>query len=760
MACSILIFLWVQDELSFDKFNTNADHLYRLTEEAAGVKDAVVPPPLAYAIKTQIPSVKNATKIVTVQKIITAGKKKFDEKRMYYADSNFLQMFNYPLFKGNINSVLSSPDKAVVTEATAIKYFGNADNALDKTIYIDNNNKETGLTIAGILKNIPANSHLQFDVLLPIALYDNSPAASWNNFDAYVYFQLNDAVATTSSSLGNIQKQMNDILKSNNKDIQAALSVQPLTSIHLHSDYMLDVPGQGNSQYVNIFALIAVFIIVIACINFMNLSTAISGHRAKEIGLKKSIGALRSQLIVQFISESLLISFISLLFSVLVVYLILPLFNQVTGKSISFDPFNISILLSLAGVAVVTGLLSGSYPAFFLSSFNPIKALKGARILKSQRSFLRNGLVILQFAISVILIISTIVVYNQLQYIQNRDIGFNKENLLYMKMPESGDIKHNKDAVNATLAQYSGIGNYTFTDELPTDLTSGSLLTWRGMDPGTQVMSYRLRVDENFAKTFGIQMAAGRFFSKEFGGDDSGYVVNETALKAMKLNANDAIGKVISISLEDKEAPIIGVVKDFNFKPVQHPMEPLAMKTKFSDGYVVMRTTPANIQQVISTLQKSFHTAYGDHPFSYGFVNEDLSKLYVTEQRMEKLFTIFSVLSIVISCLGLFGLATFATQQRIKEIGVRKVLGASETGIVAMLSKDLLQLVAVSLIIAFPVAWWAITKWLQGFAYRIDIAWWVFAVAGIAALSIALITVSSRAFKAAIANPVKSLKAD
>ena len=437
------------------------------------------------------------------------------------------------------------------------------------------------------------------------------------------------------------------------------------------------------------------------------------------------------------------------------------MFNQLANKNISFNPLDIKILLSLLGIATLTGLISGSYPAFFLSSFNPVKALKGAKLLHSQKSFFRNGLVVLQFAISIVLMISTLVIYTQLQYIQNRSIGFNKENLLYMEMPQVGDLKNNKDAMRATLAQYPDISNYTFTDELPTNLTNGaSLLTWRGMNPKTQVEAYRLRVDENFVKTFDIQMAAGRFFSKDFGSNDTGYVVNEAALKVMGLNINNAIGKIISISMEDKEAPITGVVKDFNFKAVHQSVEPLVMKTNFDGGYVVMRTTPANIQKVIASLQKTFHNVYGDYPFSYGFVNEDLSKLYITEQRMGTLFNVFSVLSIVISCLGLFGLATFATQKRIKEIGVRKVLGASEAGIALLLTKDFIKFVAVSLIIAFPIAWWAMNKWLHNFAYRINIAWWMFVAAGLGALFIALVTVSSQAIKAAMANPVKSLRTE
>ncbi|MEP6951144.1 MAG: ABC transporter permease [Ginsengibacter sp.] len=762
MACSVLIFLWVQDELSFDKFNHNANHIFRVTEKDNDEEYAVVPPSLAYAIKTQIPAIKNATRITSIQKMITVGTKKFDEKNIYYADSNFLQIFNYPLLKGNVATVLSSPNSVILTEKTAIKYFGSIDAAIGKTIYIDNDIKGSTLLVTGVLKNIPSNSHLQPDMLIPMDLYDmvNNTKYGWTNFDVYIYFQLKDAVAPTSSNLNNINKQINEIYKQNNHEFPASFTAQSLTDIHLHSHYLVDVPGQGSYEYVTIFALAAIFIIIIACINFMNLATAVSGRRAKEIGLRKTIGAVRSQLVAQFIGESLLLSFISLLLAVLIVYLMLPLFNQLASKTISFNIFKPHIFISLISIAIITGLLSGSYPAFFLSSFNPVKALKGNKILRSNKSFLRNGLVVLQFSISIILIVCTLVIYNQLRFIQNRNIGFNKENLLYMKMPEVGDLKNNKDAMRATLAQYPDITNYTFTDGLPTNLTSTSQLTWHGMNPGTNVMASRLRVDENFIKTFGMQMAAGRFFSNDFGDNDTGYVVNETALKAMGLNAKNAIGKVISISLEDKEVPIIGVVKDFNFKPVQQPIEPLVMKTNFGGGYVVMRTTPANFQKVINTLQKSFHNVYSDYPFTYGFVNDDLSKLYVTEQRMESLFNIFSVLSIVISCLGLFGLATFATQQRIKEIGVRKVLGAGQAGIVALLSRDFIRLVAISLIIAFPVAWWAMNKWLQGFAYRIYISWWVFVVAGFGALIITLLTVSFQAIKAAVANPVKSLRTE
>lgn len=760
MACSILILLWVQDELSFDKFNRKPDHIFRVTSTISDMEAAVVPPSLAYAIKNQIPEVENATRISVLQKMITIGTKKFNEKRILYADSNFLQIFNYPLLKGNAATVLSLPNNVVITEATAKKYFGSADEAMGKIIYIDNDIKGTNLAVTGILKNTPSNSHLQFDILIPIDLYDrvNNPAGAWSNFDMYTYFQLKDEIKPSSSVISHIEKKVNDILKKNLAAFDAALLAQPLTDIHLRSHYMLDVDGQGNNQHVKIFSLVALFIIITACINFMNLATAVSGQRAKEVGLRKTAGALRLQLIAQFIGESLLLSFISLLLALAIVFLALPLFNQLAAKSISFDLLNIKILAALLGIAIATGLLSGCYPAFFLSSFTPVKALKGVKLLQGRRSFFRNGLVVLQFSISVILMISTLVIYNQLQYIRNRNIGFDKENLLYMAMPEVGDLKNNKDAMKATLDQYPEIKNYTFTDNLPTNLTSGMQLAWRGMAPGTQAIAYRLKVDERFANTFGMQMATGRFFSKDFGGDDSSYVVNEAALKVMNIKLSEAIGK--SISFNDREAPIIGVVKDFNFKPVQQPIEPLIMRNNFAGGFVVMRTTPVNIQKVISSLQKSFQHVYGDFPFSYGFVNEDISKLYITEQRMGKLFNVFSVLSILISCLGLFGLATFATQRRIKEIGIRKVLGAGEVGIVALLSKDFMKLVAVSLVVAFPVAWWLMSDWLDNFAYRINISVWVFAIAGACALLIALVTVSFQAIKAAIVNPVKSLRTE
>lgn len=762
MACSLLIFLWVQDERSFDRFNTKAAKTYRVTAKLGDVEAAVVPPPLAAAIKAGIPGVENATRLSALHKMITVGTKKFDEKRIYFADSNFLKIFSYPLLEGNPTRVLTSPDAVVLTEATAIKYFGKTESAVGKIIYIDDDIKGRNLVVTGVLKNLPHNSHLQFDLLLPTAQYDriNNPEGSWNNFDAFVYFQLADNFKATATSLKQIEEQINGLPAKNNREVKANLFIQPLTDIHLHSHYMLDVEGQGNREHVTIFSLIAIFILLIACINFMNLSTALSARRAKEVGLRKTIGALRSQLILQFLGESILLSLVSLLVATALVVLLLPLFNDLSSKSLSINLLDGKLVGSFLGTAIVAGIVSGSYPALFLSSFSPINVLKGLKIFDSKKSFLRSGLVILQFSISVILMISTLVVYRQLQFIKNRDIGFAKENLLYVKMPEVGDLHNNKELLKTTFDQRPEISDYTITDELPTYLTSGSLLSWPTKAPDEQVIAYRLRTDENFIKTFGMRLVAGRFFSRDLKTDDSTYVVNEATVRAMGLQPLNALGKKISISLEDKQGTIIGVVKDFNFKPVQQPVEPLVIKNNFAGGHVVLRTTPENIQTIVADIKNVFGKIYADYPFSYGFVDEDLSKLYRAEKRMGKLFNVFSLLSIIISCLGLFGLAAFATQKRTKEIGVRKVLGASEAGIVALLSKDFIGLVAFALIIAFPIAGWLMNKWLQGFTYRISLTWWIYALAGLTALLVALITVSYQSIKAAITNPVKSLRTE
>jgi putative ABC transport system permease protein len=765
MACTILILLWVHDELSYDKFNTNAPQIYRLTDNVAGTQAAVSPLPIAPVLKQQLPAIKDVTRLVALHSIVTVGNQKFDEKSIYYADPNFLQVFSYPLLQGDKATVLSRPDGIVLTAASSKKYFG-SENAIGKTLHIDDDINGRNYVVTGVLQNVPHNSHLQFDMLLPLTVYEHSNNYSynnpteWGNYDVYTYIVLNERYGTQTSVISSLQKQITAIHTANDPThTKTTFTLQPLTDIHLHSNLLLDVDGQGSSQSVNIFSIVALFILLIACVNFMNLSTAIAGQRAKEVGLRKTVGALRIQIIVQFLSESLLMGLISLIIGIGIARLLMPLFNDLSAKSISINLLDLKTIGGLLGIALLVGLISGSYPAFFLSSFKPVKVLKGIQVLGGRKSYFRNGLVVLQFSISVILMVSTLVVNNQLKFIRNRDMGFNKENLLYLQMPQIGDLQHNYGALKASLTENNNITDYTLVEHLPTDLTTGTTdVKWDGKDPNKQIIFPHIGIDGNFIKTFGMHMVAGRPFDDNNESDHSNYILNEAAVKVMGMSASSAIGKLITMN--DNKGEIIGVVKDFNFKPVQQNIGPLILRYTKQGGFVVIRTKPANMQQNIANLKAVFQKIYPDYPFSYGFVDQDLSRLYLSEQRMGGLFNIFSVVSIIISCLGLFGLATFAAQKRIKEIGVRRVLGASATGIVALLARDFVKLVAVALIAAFPLAWWMMGKWLDNYVYRIHISWWMFALSGILTLLIALLTVSSQAIKAALANPVKSLKTE
>ena len=761
LACSIIIFLWVQDEMSYDKFNPGAGRMFRLTAQVKDIETAAVPSAFAAAVKREIPAVSNTTRIIPAQLIVTIGTRKFDEKHIYFADSNFLRMFNYPLLRGNTGTVLATRNSVVLTEATAIKYFGSVEQAMDKSIYFDS----SAMQVTGVLQNIPTNSHLQFDLLLPIKEWETQvqQPQPWRYFDSYTYLELAEAAKPGNATIRSLEKQL-DLMRDkaivNTPAVPARVSLQPLTDIHLYSHFRTDVDGQGNIQYVRIFMLVAIFIIFIACINFMNLATALSGTRAKEVGLRKTIGALRWQLTLQFIGESMMLSFIALAMAVLLVYASLPFFNTLASKSITLNLFDIRLTGKILAITAVVGLLAGTYPAFYMSSFNVIKVLKGNLILAGKGSFLRDGLVVLQFAVSVVLMVSTVIIYNQLRFIHNRDIGFNKEDLLYVPLPTIGNLKDNANALKSSLNHSSRLGDYTVITDLPTDLKAAAPLTWRGMDQGSLVMSQWMNVDENFIKTFDIKMLAGRFYSRDFSGSDSEFVVNETALKAMQLNPATAIGKMITI--RGHEGSIIGVVKDFNVRPIHRPIEPLIIRHQVTGErqFLVVRTKPGRTPQTLATVQASFQQVFGNNPFSYGFVDQDLDHLYTAETRMGTLFNVFSVLSVAISCLGLFGLATFATQRRRKEIGVRKVLGAGETGIVALLAKEFLQLVAIALLIAFPVAWYVMNQWLQGFVYKVNISAWVFVGAGVAAILVAFATVSFQTIKAAMANPVRSLRSE
>jgi putative ABC transport system permease protein len=758
MTCSILILLWVQNELSYDRFHANVNQLYRLTDNAEDFKAAVTPAGMAAGLYSAMGEIKATTRISKLfTPLLQVGDKKFNEKWCLYADSNFLQTFSYTLLKGDANTALVQPDGILLTEDMAKKYFGTED-AIGKIIRKDNSDN---LIVRGVLANTPANSHIKFDFLLPMsaieATNDDLKNKTWGNFNFYTYIQLQKSFTATKDNLSRLTARINAIYKTHSPDFKIAFHLQPLADIHLHSDMQIDMPGLGNIQYVHIFFIVALFILAVACINFMNLATARSSRRAKEIGLRKVVGAARGQLIMQFLGESLIISFVSLFIAVGLVWLALPAFNHLAEKELTFRLLNGKLLLILISIALLTGLISGSYPALFLSGFKPVAVLKGKLRLGTGNLLFRNGLVVTQFVVSIILLVGTAVVYRQLNFIKNKNLGFEKSNLLYM--PMSGEIWGKQPALKAELLQNPNTSDYSIISDLPTALVTGTIdVQWEGKDPKLQVVIPSIFIDENFTKVFGTKMLAGRSFSPSFKGDSSNFVINETFMHLTGMNINNAVGK--NISYGGTKGSVIGVIKDFNVKPLQYSIDPLVLQLNKYGGYVMVRARPGNTEATINALSKISSDLNPAYLFTYDFLDKDLDNLYKGEQQMGSIFNLFAILAIFISCLGLYGLSAFMAEQRTKEIGVRKTLGASIFNIVSLLSAKFTRLIVVAIIIAVPASWWAINSWLQGFAYHINISWVIFLIACITALLIALLTVSYESIKAAVANPIKSLRTE
>ena len=757
MASSILILLWVQNELSYDRWHKHSKQIYRITSAAEGFKTAVSCSGMPRAFQAAMPQIKNTVRMSSLHSaLITIGDKKFNEGRVFYVDSTFLDIFSFPLVKGDVKTALMRPDGIVITEDLATKYFGK-DNPLGKVLRKDNHED---VVVTGVLANIPTNSHLQFDMLVPMTspgIVRELNANLWDNFSFYDYLQLDDHFNATPAALAGMERKMNDIFKDQKTGIRIDLRLQPMTRIHLYSNLQIDLSGQGNIQYVNIFFIVAIFILVVACINFMNLATARSARRAKEVGLRKVVGAVRGQLVGQFLGESLLISFFSLLVAILIVLLVLPSFATLAGKTLSVSLWDGKLLLTLLGISLATGLISGSYPALFLSGFQPVKVLKGnLKSLGGNRLF-RNGLVVVQFVVSIVLLIGTVVIYNQLRYIKNRNLGFEKENLVYMYM--QGNMYNKRQALYDGLTRDPLTSQFAVTDQLPINIFSGTInVKWPGKDPKVQIVFPSLMISESFFDIFHMKMLGGRPFSKDFKSDTGNFILNETAARTMGMTAANAVGQ--QISFQDGKGTIIGVVQDFNFKPIQRTIEPLILQLNRYGGVIVVRAQPGNTEATIKALSKistQFDPAY---PAAYGFLDQDLASQYKGEQQMGSIFNLFALLAIFISCLGLYGLSAYMAEQRTKEIGVRKVLGASLFNIVRLLSVDFTRLIIVAMIVAIPVAWWAVNKWLESFAYHIHVGWGIFVLGPLAALFIAWITVSYESVKAGVTNPVKSLRSE
>ena len=762
MAASILILLWDQNELSYDRFNANADQIYRITVVASDqFKAATNPAGMPAGLQAAMPEIRNTVRVShPVETLFEKGDIQLVEKKGFYADSTLLDIFSFPLIKGDRRTALQRPDGVLITEDMARRYFGHSD-ALGKTLKKDNGRL---VTVTGVLANIPFNSSLQFDYILPMSAVaqtnDELKNSVWGNFNFYSYVQLDKNFVPSTANLDAFDRKMTQIYQRHipRDKLKADFFLQPLTSIHLHSDGLqVDLPGHGNSQYVSIFFIVAVFILLVACINFMNLATARSARRAKEVGLRKVVGAVRGQLIGQFLGESLLISFLALVLAIVIVSLSLPAFNTLAEKDLHLHFSDGTFWLSLIGIAALTGLLAGSYPALYLSGFQPVKVLKGR--LKSMGGHLafRNGLVITQFVLSIVLLTGTVIVYNQLKFIQHRNPGFTKANLLYM--PMTGEIWGRQAALRDELSRNPLTSNYTIVGELPVNLVSGNVDgKWPGKDPNTQIVIPGMNVSESFIDVFRMKILAGRDFSTAFKADSNNFIVNETMMRTMGMTLDNVIGQPLSWNGQDGK--VIGVVQDFNFKPIQQAIEPLVLKINRYGGNVVVRAPKGQAEATIRAMEAISRKLNPSFPFTYNFLDQDLASLYKGERQMSGIFNLFAGLALLISCLGLYGLSAYLAQERTREIGVRKVLGASVFNIVYLLSTGFTRLVLVSIVIAIPLAMVTINRFLEGYAYHIRVNWWIFPLAALAALVVAWLTVSYESLKAAMGNPTKSLKSE
>jgi predicted permease len=760
ISCTALIGMWVNDELSYDRFHKDYDRMYRITATLPEMRvhAAVSPAPLATAVKNELPEVEEAVRISSFNRdLMQVGDLKFEEKNIIYADSNFFRVFTFPFIKGDRERALQNPEGIVITEEIAMKYFGTTD-VLEKSMRKDD---KEDFTVTGVIANIPKNSHLRFDFVRPmryLARTNNDLKNNvWDNFNWFTYIKLNDKAQQSESTIADLEKKMQAIYKKNEPVVKCAFVLQPLTEVHLHSNFLADIPGHGNAQNVYIFSVVAVFILVVACLNFMNLATARAARRAKEVGLRKVVGAVRPHLIGQFLAESLIVAMLSLVLALLIIYLVLPYFNTLGGKNLALDFTNLQIMGGLLGITVITGLFAGSYPAFYLSGFVPAAVLKGNFTARGSGNLFRNTMVVIQFAVSISLIVGTGIVYRQLKYIQQLNLGYDKENLLYVAM--KGELWSKYDALRTRLGSNRLTSQYSFISDLPTTSSGATIsVEWKGKDPNTQPLFYNLAIDEHFEEVFKATLLDGHGYGENAQADSVNIIVNETALKTMDMPLESAVGTRITVWGDERT--IIGVVKDFNFKPVQEPIGPMFLNRNTWGGYAIVRTLPGETENTIDALQQICKELNPNYPFEYSFVDQDIANLYQAEQRLGSLFNIFAVLAIVISCLGLYGLSAYLAERRTRELGIRKVLGASGFQLVYLLSATFTRPILIATAIAVPMAWYGMNEWLSGFAYHITIDWTIFVVAFLSALIIAWLTVSFESIKAARTNPVNSLRSE
>ncbi len=781
IAACLLIALYIREELSYDQSYPDAARIYRLvgwvTDKETDNKWVDFPAPMSQVMLKDFPEVEKAGRLMSNSLFPGAGSNEVSladknvtahEDGFTYADQGILDILKLPMVYGDRAHALTEPQSIVISKCKADKYFPNQD-PVGRILFL-NGNKSKPYKISGVMQDLPANSHLKkYDFLLSLSGIEwwKGEQSDWggNNYNNYILLRQGTNFARFEKKLTTDVLQnyyLPSMQKSGDKNAEkelaaASLHLQLISDINLHSYDIQDGLSHGDIRFIWLFGSIACFILMIACINFINLSTAKSANRAKEVGLRKVIGSHRSSLVMQFLTESLLYSFLSFALAMLIAWTLLPYFNMLSGKSLTVPWFAWWLVPILVASATIIGVVAGLYPSFYLSSFQPIQVLKGQLSRGSKNSVLRNGLVIFQFTTSIVLIVSTVVVYSQMHYILNKKLGYNKEQVIMLE--DANTLGASVKSLKTALLKLPSVKSVSISDYLPivgTKRNGNSFWIDGKQNTDVGIDCQFWQVDNDYINTLGIKMVAGRNFSPDMPTDSQAVIINQTLAK--KLNLKDPIGKRVANG--GTSFPVIGVVEDFNFESLRDPIGGLALHLGNSPSIVSVKVNTADMSNTIASIASQWKIFSAGQSIRYRFLDESFAAMYADVQRMARIFTSFAVLAILIACLGLFGLSAFMAEQRSKEIGVRKVLGASVSSITALMSKEFVKLVVIAIVIASPIARWTMTKWLQDFTYRVPIGWWVFVFAGMIAILIALFTVSFQAIKAAMANPVKSLRSE
>ncbi len=754
LACALLIYLWVNDELSVDKFHEKDSQLFQVVHNTQNRFGRYTPALLAEALSKEIPEVEYATAVMSISSwsgsdgTLSNGDNHIKTKGQFVG-KDYFQIFSYKLIEGDKNQVMANKNAIAISEELAKKLFKTTESFIGKTVEWNHERFSGIYQIFGIFENPPSNSTAQFDLLFNYELYlEIDPRMQeWVNHGPRTYL-----ILKKGTNIDRFNAKIADFMKSRIPESKITLFVQQYSKKYLYDQFKNGTQTRGRIVYVRLFSMTALFILVIACINFMNLSTAKASGRMKEVGVKKAVGANRKALMVQYLGESLLMAFLSLLIAILLVEFLLPQFNEITGKHLALN-FNSNLILSVLGIAILTGLISGSYPALYLSSFNPVTVLKGKLNTSLGELWARKGLVLFQFTVSVILIVSVLVVYKQIEFIQTKKLGYNRENILIFK--SEGAIRRNFETFMAGLKNIPGVVNASYMyGNILGGFGSTTAISWEGQTPDEKISFPNQEVGYGFIETFGMEMKEGRSFSRHFGAEYSNIIFNEEAIKMIGLN--DPIGKIVRYHGQERQ--IIGVVKDFHFESLYKNMGPCFLRFTPFGNNILVKIKAGTERATLGRLGKFYKEYNKEFPFEFKFLDDNYQALYESENRVAVLSRYFAGIAIIISCLGLFGLAAFTAERRSKEIGIRKVLGSNALQIVYLLSGDFTKIVLASMLISFPVSYFITKHWLDSFAYRIELQFRYFIGAGLITLLVAWFTVGTQAIKAALANPVDSLR--